>query len=75
MNEMLTIEEIEARYAPQWVLVGDPQMDETHRLQAGRVLFYGSDRDEVCRKAMEFPPGQYAVRFLGTIPEDVVLVL
>ena len=25
MDEFLTIDEIEARYAPDWVLIGDPQ--------------------------------------------------
>jgi hypothetical protein len=75
MDELLTIEEIEARYAPEWVLIGEPQTDETLKLRAGKVLFHGLDQDEVCRKAMEYPPGRYALRFLGTIPEDLVLVL
>lgn len=42
---------------------------------AGKVLFHSHDQDEVCRKATEYPPGRYALRFLGTIPEDRVLVL
>jgi hypothetical protein len=75
MGELLTIEEIEARYAPEWVLIGDPQTDERLQLRGGKVLFHGLDQDEVCRKAMEYPPGRYALRFLGTIPEDLVLVL
>ena len=45
------------------------------RLQAGKVLFHSPDQDEVCRKAMEYPPGRYALRFQATIPEDLVLVL
>ncbi|MGA2703695.1 MAG: hypothetical protein ABSH35_21670 [Isosphaeraceae bacterium] len=75
MEDILTLQEIEARYAPEWVLIGDPQTDEALRLQAGKVLFHGSDRDEVCRKVMDFPPGRYALRSLGEHPEDVVLVL
>jgi len=75
MEDILTLQEIEARYAPEWVLIGDPQTDESLRLQAGKVLFHGSDRDEVCRKVMDIPPGRYALRFLGEHPEDVVLVL
>jgi hypothetical protein len=55
--------------------MGDPQTDESLRLQAGKVLLHGYDRDEVCRKAAEFPPGRYALRFLGEHPEDVILVL
>jgi hypothetical protein len=75
MSDVLTIEEIEARYAPEWVLIGEPVTDEALRLRAGKVLFHSPDQDEVCRKATEFPPGRYALRFLGTIPEDLVLVL
>jgi hypothetical protein len=44
MDEVLTIEEMKVRYAPEWVLIGDPETDE-------------------------------ALRFLGAIPEDLVLVL
>ncbi len=75
MTETLTIDEIKARYAPEWVLIGEPETDEALDLQAGKVLFHSTDRDEVCRKAMEYPPGRYALQFLGTIPEDLVLVL
>ena len=75
MDEVLTRSEIEARYAPEWVLIGDPQTDEALDIQAGKVLFHGLDADEVCRKAMDYPPGRYALRFLGTMPDDVVLIL
>ncbi len=75
MDEILTIDEIKARYAPDWVLIGEPETDEALELRAGRVLFHGPDRDAVCRKALEYPPGRYALQFLGTIPEDLVLVL
>jgi len=75
MDEVLAFEEIKARFAPDWVLIGDPQTDESLQVLAGKVLFHGPDQDEVCRKAMEYPPGRYALRFLGTIPDDLVLVL
>ncbi len=75
MDEVLTFEEIEARYAPDWVLIGEPQTDEALNLLGGKVLFHSPDQDKVCRKAMEYPPGRYALQFLGTIPDDLVLVL
>jgi hypothetical protein len=74
-DEVLTIEEIEARYAPDWVLIGEPQTDETLRLLAGKVLFHSPDHDEVYRKAGELRPGRFAVRYLGEWPEDVAFVL
>ena len=75
VDEILTIDEIRARYAPDWVLIGDPRTDESLSVRAGKVLFHSPDQDEVCRKAAECPPGRYALRFLGTVPEDLVLVL
>jgi hypothetical protein len=75
MDEVLTAEEIAARFAPDWVLIGEPQTDENLSLQAGKVLFHGPDRDEVYRKAKELRPGRFAVQYLGTWPENMALVL
>lgn len=75
MDEFLTIDEMEARYAPDWVLVGDPQTDPLQRLQAGRVLFHSPDREAVYRKAIELRPGRFAFRYLGEMPEDMAFVL
>ena len=72
VDELLSIDEIKARFAPEWVLIGEPETDEALELRAGKVLFHGADRDEVCRKAMDYPPGRYALQFLGTIPNDRV---
>jgi uncharacterized pyridoxal phosphate-containing UPF0001 family protein len=72
---MLTIEEIEARFPSEWVLIGDPQTDEYQRLLAGTVLFHSLDREEVDRKLLELRPSRFAYRFLGTLPDDLALVL
>ena len=66
---------IEARYAPDWVLIGEPWTDENLNVQAGKVLFHSPDRDEVYRKARELRPGRFAVQYLGTWPENMALVL
>jgi len=75
MGELLTTEEIEDRFAPEWVLIGEPQTDDEQRLLRGRVLFHSPDRDEVYRKAQELKLDRIAVRFLGTWPDDMALVL
>ena len=75
MDEMPTIEEIRARYASDWVLIGEPETDESQHLRAGKVFFHSPDRDEVYRKAGELRPGRFAVRYLGTWPEDMALIL
>jgi hypothetical protein len=75
MDEVLTIEEIEARHAPEWVLIAEPQTDEALNVLAGKVLFHSPDRDEVYRKAQELRLDRIAVRYLGPLPENLVLIL
>jgi hypothetical protein len=72
MDEMLTIDEIESRYAPDWVLIGEPQVDEKLSVLGGKVLFHSPDRDEVWRKAGELGLDRTAVRYLGPTPEHIV---
>ena len=74
-TEVLTFDEIKERYAPEWVLIGDPQTDEYQRVLAGTVLFHSPSREEVYRKALELRPKNSAFRFLGTIPDEMVFVL
>lgn len=75
MDEVLSIEEIEKRYAPDWVLIGEPLTDEGLNVLSGKVLFHAANQDEVARKAMDYPPGRYALLCLGKMPDDLVLVL
>jgi len=74
-REMLTIEEIEARYAPFWVLIADPQVAEGPKLLGGRVLYTSTGSDELYRKATELGLDRIAVEYLGTWSDDMALVL
>ncbi|HEU5115753.1 MAG TPA: hypothetical protein VFT74_03680 [Isosphaeraceae bacterium] len=75
MSEVLTIETIRKQFPAEWVLIGDPQTDELSRLLAGRVIFHSHDRGQVHQKAVELRLPHFAVRFLGTMPENMALVL
>lgn len=75
MDETLTIDEIKTRYAPEWVLIGEPRIDEFQRLRSGKVLFHSLDREDVYRKAIELRPEHFAFRYLGELPEDMAFVL
>lgn len=75
MDETLTIEQIEARFPSEWVLIGDPLTDEFQRLLAGKVLFRSPERDEVDRKLLELRPTRFAFRYLGTLPDNTALIL
>jgi hypothetical protein len=75
MEDILTVEQIEALYPSEWVLIGDPRTDDSQRLVAGTVLFHSPERDEVDRKLLELRPPRFAFRYLGALPEDMALVL
>jgi hypothetical protein len=75
MDETLTVEQIEALFPSEWVLIGEPETDESQRLLTGKVLFHSPERDEVDRKLLELRPARFAFRFLGTLPKDTALVL
>lgn len=75
MDDLLAIEEIKSRYPSEWVLIGEPQIDETSHLLAGRVVFHSPMRDEVHQKAVELRLPHFAVRYFGTLPENMAIVL
>lgn len=75
MSEVLTIDEIKEKYAPDWVLIVEPETDEYHRLLAGRVAFHSPVRDDVYDKAIELGPPSCAVRYLGEYQENMEFLL
>ena len=75
MNEIQTIEQIEAAYPAEWVLIGDYELDELTQLRSGRVVFHDPDRDQVYRKAVELRLPRFAVRCFREMPEDMALIL
>lgn len=75
MTERLTYSEIKARYAPEWVLLGDVEVDEGLEVVSGDVLCHTPDREELSRRMLELRPSRCAIRYLGQIPEDLVILL
>ena len=64
MDELLPIEEIELRDAPDWVLIGEPQTGEDLSVRAGRVLFHspGPRRGLSQGRRADETRGRFAVR-------------
>ncbi|HJT77092.1 MAG TPA: hypothetical protein VJ739_07790 [Gemmataceae bacterium] len=75
MSDVLTIAEIEARYRDEWILIGDPELDEALQVLSGKVLYHGKDRDEMYRKAQESKVRRIATLYTGEIPEDEEMIL
>jgi hypothetical protein len=76
VGEVLTIEEIYAKYPDEWVLIDRPEIDEYQRVRRGQVVFHSPDRDAVYAKSLELPvPRSAAVRFTGKPKPGHVLIL
>lgn len=75
MNDGLTIAEIEAQFESEWVLVEDPQTNESLEVQSGKVRYHSKDRDEVYRAAVKLRPKRFAILYTGTLPKDTAIVL
>ena len=75
MDNILTVAQIEAQFESEWVLVEDPQTNDSLEVQSGRVRWHSKDRDEVYRKAVELRPKRFAMLYTGEMPEDTAIVL
>lgn len=75
MNTTLTLDEIQAQFDSEWILVADPEFDAESRLTRGRILFHSKSREEVDRKDAELKPSSAAILYTGEIPEGTAVVL
>lgn len=75
IDEELTIEEIEARFDQEWVLINDPVLDEQHRVVKGRVRFHSQDREQFDNAAGRLRTNSIAIEFVGSPPEGVRFLL
>lgn len=75
--EILTIEQIKALYPDQWVLVGNPELNEpntlgsiVNRLIRGFVLSSSKDKRDLVQHAKELRVGYTSVAciYTGTFP-------
>jgi hypothetical protein len=84
MYELLKIQEIKAKYPDQWVLIGEPVIDEpeingsiTSKLLQGLVLFASKDKRELAYKAREIKGniGITACIYTGEISKNRLFLL
>ena len=76
--ETLPFETIKQLYPNEWVLLGDPELDNADtlgsivsKLMSGVVLFHSQDKREVAYKSAEYRKGfsTYTCVFTGEIPK------
>jgi len=75
MDDILTIAQIEAQFASEWVLVEAPQTNDVLEVQSGKVLWHSKDREEVYRQAIGWRPKRFAILYTGKMPEDTAIIL
>lgn len=78
MKQEMTLEEIEAQFKNQWVLVGDPELNEFLEVVRGIVLCHSADRDEFDRavpKSRKSEIKEFAYLYTGEIPAGMAILL
>jgi hypothetical protein len=75
MDEVLTLAQIEKRFDSEWVLVDDPQTDDSLEVRGGIVRAHSKDRDEVYRRAIEIRSKRCAIVYTGKMPPGTAIVL
>ncbi len=71
----MSVQEMEARFDGEWILVSEPETTDALEVIKGTVLHHSKDRDEVYRRAVESRPKRYAVLFTGKMPANTAIVL
>jgi hypothetical protein len=56
MDTLLSLEEIEAKYPDEWVLLTDFESDPGPITRRARVVWHSTDREECLAKADTVPP-------------------
>lgn len=75
MSEIVSLEEIKKEIDSEWVLLADPEIEESLKIKSGKILWHSKNRDEVYRKAREIKPKHSAIIYTGKLPQNSVIVL
>lgn len=73
--EILTFEQMQHRYAGEWVLIAELESDENMQVVRGEVLAHSPHRDEVYDALRAFQGRSLAIEYMGTPPEDWAVML
>jgi hypothetical protein len=72
---VMTLRQMQSEFESEWILVGDPVLDELQEVVQGKVLCHSKDRDEVYREAINLRPAHSAIVYTGEMPPDTAIVL
>jgi hypothetical protein len=75
MNQIMTFEQMREAFDSEWLLIADPQVDESMNVVAGHVVFHSKDRDEVYDRAIHLKLKRSATLYTGKIQQGTAVVL
>lgn len=73
--EVLTFEQIQHRFAGEWVLIAEWESDDNLQVLRGQVLVHSHDRDRVYNALGSFPGQTLAIEYVGNPPADWAIIL
>ncbi len=74
-GEILSLEEMKSRYPDQWLLIGEPEVDEDLNIIQGQVLAYSTDEYEIYNALPFLNVKSKAIEYTGSIPEDLTVLM
>ena len=78
MPQEMTMEEIEAQFENEWVLIANPETDQYNQIVRGTVIFHSADRDEMDDYALSQSGStirSWASLYVGEIAEGMKVLL
>jgi hypothetical protein len=75
MDKMLTVSEMRNGFPSEWLIVVDPETDESGKVTRGEVIFHSKDRDEAYREVIRLHPRRFATIYTGRVARDAAVVL
>jgi hypothetical protein len=75
MERVMSLSDIEREFGAEWVLLVEPETDNSLRILKGKVAYHSKDRDEVYRKAVALKPKRSAIIYTGSIPQGSEIIV
>jgi len=71
----MTIREMKAAFASEWLLLAEPKTDKNLSVKSGMVIHHSKDRDELYRKAVSVRAKRSAILYTGKMAKNTAVVL
>jgi hypothetical protein len=75
MERVMSLSEIEREFDGEWVLLVEPETDNSLRIVNGKLAHHSRYRDEVYRKAVALKPKRSAIIYTGSIPRGSEIIV